>query len=170
MHAWACFCAFLPNTAPNLHQEVVTWSGPRTKILPAASRGQWLTQHDFSWLPFLCSFPLWAFRSLPVLCRVLWNFCGFVFLSVSCRFPKFFWIVLVSIGFLIFHTGLRLQQFSYSMAKISTILDPEAGSWTAQKMNSNLPSLPEIMEGNRRKVKRRGHQSGSHVAVKIFRI
>ena len=28
--------------------KVVTWSRPRTKILPAASRGQWLTQHDFS--------------------------------------------------------------------------------------------------------------------------
>ena len=31
-------------------RKVVTWSRPRTKILPAASRGQWLTQHDFSWL------------------------------------------------------------------------------------------------------------------------
>ena len=32
-------------------RRVVTWSRPRTKILPAASRGQWLlTQHDFSWL------------------------------------------------------------------------------------------------------------------------
>ena len=30
--------------------KVVTWSRPRTKILPAASRGQWLTQHNFSWL------------------------------------------------------------------------------------------------------------------------
>ena len=35
---------------------------------------------------------------LPVLCCVLWIFCGFVvFLSVSCRFPKFLWIVSVSI-------------------------------------------------------------------------
>ena len=32
-------------------RRVVTWSRPRTKILPAASRGQrLLTQHDFSWL------------------------------------------------------------------------------------------------------------------------
>ena len=31
-------------------RKVVTWSRPRTKILPAASRGQWLTQHDFSWV------------------------------------------------------------------------------------------------------------------------
>ena len=31
-------------------RKVVTWSRPRTKILPAASRGQWLTQHEFSWL------------------------------------------------------------------------------------------------------------------------
>ena len=31
-------------------RKVVTWSRPRTKILPAASRGQWLTQHKFSWL------------------------------------------------------------------------------------------------------------------------
>ena len=30
--------------------KVVTWSKPRTKILPAASRGQRLTQHDFSYL------------------------------------------------------------------------------------------------------------------------
>ena len=28
-------------------RKVVTWSRPRTKILPAASRGQWLTQHEF---------------------------------------------------------------------------------------------------------------------------
>ena len=45
----ACFCAFLPSTARNLHRrrKVVTWSRPRTKILPAASRGQWLTPARF---------------------------------------------------------------------------------------------------------------------------
>ena len=45
-------CTFFPTQLETFirRRKVVTWSRPRTKILPAASRGQWLTQHDFSWL------------------------------------------------------------------------------------------------------------------------
>ena len=51
----ACLGIFVPFFPIQLEtfirrRKVVTWSTPRTKILPAALRGRRLTQHDFSWL------------------------------------------------------------------------------------------------------------------------
>ena len=41
-----------------------TWGKPRTKMLPAASRGQRLTQHDFSWLLFCLEFRILEISNL----------------------------------------------------------------------------------------------------------